>query len=133
MQAPGQHGIDWDGVGMAAFEGFFFSVAGSSAGPVVGGLGREFWQQAKDGFEGWTSGPGLNWSGIAGSLFTVGSDALGPVLGGPAFGPERDGRRPFNFSLAGFVSSAYNPSSGWAIPGSDAAPPSAHSDTPTAG
>ena len=41
MQAPGQHGIDWDGVGMAAFEGFVFSVAGSSAGPVVGGLGRE--------------------------------------------------------------------------------------------
>ena len=122
MQAPGQHGIDWDGVGMAAFEGFFFSVAGSSAGPVVGGLGREFWQQAKDGFEGWTSGPGLNWSGIAGSLFTVGSDALGPVLGGPAFGPERDGRRPFNFSLAGFVSSAYNPSSGWAIPGSGRSP-----------
>ena len=88
----------------------------------MGALGREVWQQGKNGFEGWTSGPGLNWSGIAGSLFNVGFDALSPVLGGPRFGPERDGRRAFNFSLGGLINSAYNPSSGWAIPGSGKSP-----------
>ena len=110
MQAPGQDGIDWSGVGVAAMEGAIFSMAGR-----FGMLGREVWQQAKGGFDGWTSGPGLNWTGIGGSLFNVGFDALGPVLGGPRVGQ-------FNFGVAGLVNSAYNPRSGWAIPGRGRSP-----------
>ena len=61
----------------------------SRALDVVGSaVWREIWQQGKNGFDGWTSGPGLNWSGITGSLFNVGFDALGPVLGGPKVGPK---------------------------------------------
>ena len=37
-------------------------------------------------------------------------------------GPERDGLRAFNFGLGGLINSAYNPSSGWAIPGSGRSP-----------
>src|SRR5262249_1374237 len=105
MQAPGQQGIDWGGVGAAAVGGYIFSAAGP-----LGALAREVWQQGKTGFEGWTSGAGPNWSGIAGSLFNVGFDALGPVLGGPQVGT-------FNFGLGALINGAYNPSSGWAIPG----------------
>jgi YD repeat-containing protein len=110
MQAPGQDGIDWGGVIVATAEGSVFSSIGS-----LGVLGREVWQQAKSDFNGWTSGPGVNWTGIAGSVFNVGFDALGPVLGGPKVGS-------FNFGLAGLINSAYNPSSGWAIPGSGRSP-----------
>src|SRR5262249_10853087 len=110
MQAPGHEGIDWGGVIVATAEGSVFSSVGS-----LGVFGREGWQQAKSDFDGWTSGPGLNWRGIGGSLFNVGFDALGPVLGGPKVGP-------FNFGLAGLINSAYNPSSGWAIPGSGRSP-----------
>src|SRR3546814_1654341 len=85
MQAPGQEGIDWGGVGMATMQGYMFAVAGPAAA-----ISREVWQQATGGFEGWTSGPGLNWSGIGGSVFNVGFDALGPVLGGPKVGTFRD-------------------------------------------
>jgi YD repeat-containing protein len=100
---PGQNGIDWGNVGMAAMEGFMFSMAGPAAT-----LSREIWQQGKSGFSGWTSGPGLNWTGIAGSLFNVGFDALAPALGGPRVGQ-------FNFGLGALINSAYNPSSGWAV------------------
>ncbi len=110
MQAPGKQGIDWGSVGMAAFEGYMFSAAGPA-----GGVAREMWHQGTSGFTGWTSGPGLNWSGIAGSLFNVGFDALGPVMGGPT-------RGAFHFGLAGLINSAYNPSSGWALPGSSRSP-----------
>src|SRR3546814_1011686 len=67
------------------------------------------------GFEGWTSGPGLNWSGIGGSVFNVGFDALGPVLGGPKVGT-------FSFGMGALINSAYNPNSGWAVPGSGRSP-----------
>jgi hypothetical protein len=87
-----------------------FSMAGSASV-----LSREIWQQAKGGFKGWTSGSGPNWSGIAGSLFNVGFDALAPVLGGPRVGT-------FNFGVGQLINSAYNPSSGWAIPGSGRSP-----------
>jgi hypothetical protein len=110
MQPPGQNGIDWNSVGMAAMEGYLFSAAGPA-----GAFSRELWQQAKSGFSGWTAGPGLNWTGIAGSIFNVGFDALGPVLGGPS-------SKTFSFSLAGLINSAYNPSTGWAIPGSGRSP-----------
>ncbi len=105
IQAPDQHGIDLGDVGVAALEGYAFSVAGR-----FGALSREIWQKGKSGFSGWTSGPGLNLSGlnlsgIAGSLFNVGFDALDRVVGGPV-------------RLGGFINSAYNPRSGWAIPGS---------------
>jgi hypothetical protein len=105
MQAPGHEGIDWGGVGMAAVEGSVFSGVVPASG-----LAREVWQQAKGGFGGWTSG-----SGIAGSLFNVGFGALDPVLGGPKVGQ-------FKFGLGGLINSAYNPSSGWAIPGSGRSP-----------
>jgi hypothetical protein len=110
MQVPGHEGIDWGGVGLATIEGGMFSMAGPASV-----LSREVWQQLKGGFEGWTSGSGPNWSGIAGSLFNVGFDALAPVLGGPRVGP-------FNFGVGRLINSAYNPSSGWAIPGSGRSP-----------
>ena len=109
MQAPGQSGIDWARVTTASMEGFAFSMLGPAAA-----VGRELWQQGKNGFDGWTSGPGLNWSGIAGSLFNVGFDALGKVLG-PKVGK-------FDFGLGTVINSAYNPTSGFAIPGSGRRP-----------
>jgi YD repeat-containing protein len=110
MQAPGQEGIDWGSVQAAIFKGGVFGFAGP-----YGTLSMEILEQGKSGFDGWTSGPGLNWSGISGSLFNVGFDALGTVLGGPKVGP-------FNFGLGGLINSAYNPRSGWAIPGSGRSP-----------
>ena len=123
MQAPGQDGIDWGGVGLAAMEGFLFSAVTIKA-PVVATIGREFWGQAKSGFQGWTSGPGLNWSGIGGSLFNVGFEAVGPVLGGAQFGPAdlNKGGLTVNLSMGGLINSAYNPRSGWAILGSGRSP-----------
>lgn len=112
MQQPGHDGIDWSDVGVAGAEGAVFSAMGS-----YGALGRELWHQAEGGFSAWTSGSGPNWSGIAGSVFNVGFDALGPVLGGP-----RSAGGAFNFSLAGLINSAYNPSSGWAIAGGGRSP-----------
>ncbi|ALI34756.1 putative deoxyribonuclease RhsA [Candidatus Nitrosocosmicus oleophilus] len=110
IRAPNQEGIDWESVGLAALEGTAFSAAGS-----YGALSREIWQQSKTGFSGWTSGPGLNWSGIAGSLFNVGFDAFDRALSSPKAGP-------FSFGLGGLINSAYNPRSGWAIPGSGWSP-----------
>lgn len=108
MQPPGQEGIDWRSVGIAAAEGAVFSAAGA-----YGAVGRELWHEVTSGFSGWTSDSGLNWAGITGSLFNVGFNALGPVLGGPGGGA---------FNLATLINSAYNPSSGWAIPGSNRSP-----------
>jgi YD repeat-containing protein len=127
MRAPGQkNGIDWSKVEIAAAEGYAFSSAGS-----LGGLSREVWQQIKTGFSGpsgWTSGSGPNWSGIGGSLFNVGLDALGRVLT-PDLGPDvRQSRvdqsvNVFgNAYLLGWMNAAYNPSSGWAIAGSGKSP-----------
>src|SRR3546814_15801252 len=90
---------------MATMQGYMFAVAGPAAA-----ISREVWQQATGGFEGWTSGPGLNWSGIGGSVFNVGFDALGPVLGGPKVAT-------FSFGLGALRNSAYNPNSVWAVPG----------------
>src|SRR3546814_18305048 len=36
MQAPGQEGIDWGGVGMATMQGYMFAVAGRSEERRVG-------------------------------------------------------------------------------------------------
>jgi hypothetical protein len=105
MQAPGHHGIDWQNVGISAAEGYFFSLGGR---PTV--FVREVWQQNKNNFEGWTSGPGLNLRGISGSMFNVGFGAKGPDLPGLTVGQV-------NFGLGGFINSALNPSSGWAVPG----------------
>src|SRR3546814_1198174 len=91
---------------MATMQGYMFAVAGPAAA-----IRREVWQQATGGFEGWTSGPGLNWSGIGGSVFNVGFDALGPVLVGPEVGT-------FSFGMGGLINSANNPNSGRAVPGS---------------
>src|SRR3546814_11674076 len=62
MQAPGQEGIDWGGVGMATMQGYMFAVAGPAAA-----ISREVWPPAHGRAEGWTGGHGLHWSGIGGS------------------------------------------------------------------
>src|SRR6185312_8631548 len=59
----------------------------------------------KNDFHGWVDGSDPNWRGIAGSVFKVGFDALGPELPGLTIGR-------FNFGLGGFVNSALNPSTG---------------------
>jgi YD repeat-containing protein len=102
---PGQDGIDWGGAAVAAFEVGAFSIAGP-----IGPVGREFWQQAKGNFEGWTGGPGLNWTGITDSLFNVGSNRFGSTLGGLEFGGIK-------FGVAPLINSALNPKSGWAVGG----------------
>jgi hypothetical protein len=106
MQEPGQHGIDWGSVGAAAAEGLVFSAIAEASGPAAA-LSRELYHQASSGA--WRSGGSLNWNAIAGSVAAVGADALGPVLGGPSYGD-------FNVSVAGLLGSAFNPSSGWAVP-----------------
>ncbi|MDF2120414.1 putative Ig domain-containing protein [Roseiarcaceae bacterium H3SJ34-1] len=110
MRSPGQDAIDWDGVGLAAMGGFVVSMTGP-----LSIVSREVWDQAQGGFAGWVSGGSANWSGIGGSLFNIGFNALGPTLGGPTKGP-------FSFSLAGLINSAYNPRTGWAIQGSGRSP-----------
>ena len=115
----GQNGIDWGSVGLASVEGLVFSMAGSG---LATSLGREIWQQGKSGFDSWVSGSGLNWSGIAGSLFNVGFDTLDPVLGGPKVGT-------FNFGLGRLINSAYNPRPGGRFRTVDVLPWSACSNT----
>ena len=78
-------------------------------------LGQEVWHQGKSGFSGWTSGPGLNWTGIGGSLLHAGFNTVSPVLGSVGVGEVRS-------SLGQLAYSAYNPRSGWAIPGSGRSP-----------
>jgi YD repeat-containing protein len=122
IQGPGQHGVNWGGVGAAAAEGLVFSAIAGKSRPA-GALSREVWHQASSGA--WRSGGGLNWTAIAGSVMAVGADVLGPVLaagedarvtdGGPTYGA-------FNASVAGLINSAFNPSTGWAVPGSGRRP-----------
>src|SRR3546814_19511205 len=59
MQAPGQEGIDWGGVGMATMQGYMFAVACPAAA-----ISREVWQQAPGGSEGGTGGPGRALNGL---------------------------------------------------------------------
>lgn len=105
IELPGHDGIDWGSVAKAGMAGAGFSMLGPAST-----LGREVWQQGQNGFENWTSGPGLNTTGIAGSMFNIGFDALGPAFGSVSIGP-------MNFDMGRLVNSAFNPSSGWAMPG----------------
>jgi YD repeat-containing protein len=127
MRAPGDDDrINLRDLEIATAEGYFFSVGGAdkgTAGRVAGAVSRELWQQNKTGFEGWT-----NWRGITGSLANVGSEALRPQLGQPGFAQYKyfdEATRSFQtdnyfkWSVSGLINSALNPSSGWAIPGTE--------------
>lgn len=110
LDMPGQDGIDWGGVGKSAFQGYFVSVGGP-----LGVLGWEIGEQVSTSFAGWTDESGVSARGIAGSVFNVGFSALAPVLDGPTYSH-------FNFNLSGLINGAYNPRSGWAVPGSGRSP-----------
>src|SRR3546814_15835676 len=81
MQAPGQEGIDWGGVGMATMQGYMLAVAGPAAA-----IRREVWQQAPGGVGGRTSRPGLHLSGIGGCVVHVVFRRVGTGLGGARVG-----------------------------------------------
>jgi hypothetical protein len=126
MRSPGDARIDLRDLEVATAEGYFFSVGGSGkglAGRAAGAISREIWQQNKTGFEGWT-----NWTGISGSLANVGSEALRPQLREPGFAQYEyfdeatksfKSDNYFKWSVSGLINSALNPSSGWAIPGTE--------------
>jgi YD repeat-containing protein len=117
MRAPGQNRIDWGGVGIAAMEGYMFSVAGPA-----GALSRELSQQGRSGFSAWTSGPGVNWSGVGSSLFNIGVDALRLSGTVGSFNAAVPGDRRNDINVGGLITSAFNPSSGWAMPSSRRSP-----------
>ena len=131
MQAPGQQGIDWIDVGDAAVTGAVSSGVGdgikygaekikSRALDVVGSaVWREISQQGRNGFDGWTSGPGLNWTGITRLAVQRRLRRAKPRARWAEGRPE--GPRSTS-AWADYINSAYNPSSGWAIPGSGRSP-----------
>lgn len=110
MKGPNEDAIEWGQVVHTTVESFAVTIAGQ-----IGPISRELMRQSMDGFEEWTTGSGLNWSGIAGSGFNIGSDMLGSALAGPA-------HNRFSSMLPEFLNSAFNPSAGWAIPGASRNP-----------